>query len=107
MSGKERGLQGLAYDNKGTVHIIPSNSEMWVDAYFGERKPAICGAGFGTEGGFHPVNGLRLSEEAQKGAVCETCVERLREEGTTIPGFVVDGEPVGEYQRYLHTGDEQ
>lgn len=94
-------IRGLAYSENGTLHAIPWDGEMWVDAYLGERVPAFCGGGFPNDKPLHKVSGLMLSDAKIKGHLCDECLEAMRKEEITVPGFIVDGELVGEASRVV------
>lgn len=87
------GLKGLGYSQNGHLHVVP-DSESWWDAHLVERQSALCGAGFETATQFLEVNGLRLTDEYERGLLCGTCLERLQEAEVTIPGFLKNGELV-------------
>lgn len=101
------GLRGLAYSNDGTLHAVPSDAEMWVDLDYRERLPSLCGGGFPKDAGFHPVIGMRLTDELRKGHLCDECLQQLRGNDVTIPGFISDGELVGEAARQVQPDNSQ
>lgn len=100
-------LEGVAYDYDGTAHVVPRHGTVWTDEQFNERKSALCGAGFRHATGFLPVNGMRLSDEFIKRRVCTSCVSELQDRGASIPGFMDQGEIVGEAAAVEYEGVNQ
>lgn len=91
-------IERLAYSSDGTVHVIPADASTWVDEAMNEKNAALCGGNF-PGGRGPPCNGMRLTDEFLRGSVCETCLGLLRENDVTVPGFLSDGELVGEAER--------
>lgn len=89
--GVDRGR--IRYDSDNTVHVqVGGDDSEVVFTERGERHKVLCGAvlpGRGME-----IDGMRLFEEHQNGNVCETCLNRLQERESTIPGFISEGEVV-------------
>lgn len=82
---------GIAIDSSGRGHIVTS-AEVSVDEDLTERYAALCGANFQRP--FLDLNAIRLGELYERGDLCDTCLERLRDREATIPGFISDGEVV-------------
>ncbi len=52
-----------------------------------------CGATLDERPGL-PLDGSRLADAHADGDLCPRCLDDLRDEGATIPGFLSDGEVV-------------
>jgi len=102
----ERSLRGLGYTSNGQMHVVPDDSKTWFDERVREKRAALCGAPF-PQGNLHDVNGLRMSDEVVRGRFCDTCLERLREVGASVPGFINSGELVGEASRCVDSDADQ
>lgn len=87
------------YDLSGTAHVVGPDAEVWTDENLLEKLPAVCGANFPAPKSRLSAVGLRLAEEWIKGELCVSCAQNLASDEATIPGFMVDGELVGEALR--------
>lgn len=93
------------------THFRPSSHELWIssngiahittggelvirDDDRHERFKMLCGTSPRKRSGL-PLNGYQLKDMRREDTLCEDCFEVLREQGATLPDFLVDGDIVG------------
>jgi len=78
----------IRVDSSGTVHVEVDGDLAFTE--YGERRVVLCGASLSGRG--LDLEGMRLVDEYKLDNLCETCLDRLREMGVTIPTFMSGGE---------------
>ena len=84
--------KGINVSANGKHHIV-TNREPVVTEGLAEKDTALCGGLCAPS--YLEVEGSRLADALDRGELCETCLDELKERNATIPGFIVNGELVG------------
>lgn len=90
----------VVYDSNRDAHLIREEQEVSVrERDLAETLSSLCGANYPADGLFLDAEGMRLTDELRDASLCRRCFGIAQRRGVTIPGFLVDGDPVGEAER--------
>lgn len=81
----------LYLSESDTAHV--DSGELVFHKDMSERAKMLCGAVMKQRSGM-ALNGHQLTDWYRDGTLCGKCLDKLRERGSTIPGFMKDGELV-------------
>lgn len=84
---------GVAVSSDGTHHVLTGDAgDIYVAPDLTEYRSAVCGGQF--TGPFLGSAGMRFSDAMRRDEMCDTCLDWLKRNDVTVPGFMKDGEVV-------------
>ncbi len=83
----------VAVSSNGQHHLLHGDEgDIHVREDLTEYRSAVCGGQF--TGPFLGSVAMRFSDALRDGEMCDTCLDWLKRNEATIPGFIQDGEVV-------------